>query len=267
MKPEKSSEDSELLLSIKFFDDILTELAGDEMERFLCCSTCISVDKERYFFDIGPGFVPLNSLERCKSFQSVNTGGRFKPCPLDEKHRSLMAHHTAIQRKKKERKELQKKGSAAALNKKVASQMISPVASEERKRRKDERKVEKKQREEDGEEEHMEEEEEEEDKQDEQEEKEVEEEEEEEEQEELARLRKEVGDLYEQMRIAIDKKGHDVMRDIIEKPSYNINRVGGQDKRTALHTGVQCRDIEALDILLEHANVDCNIRNLDGMSP
>ena len=69
LRPEESSKDSQPFLLIKFFDDNLTELVGVEMKRFLCCST---YDKERYFFNIGPGFVPRDSSERCKSLKSVN---------------------------------------------------------------------------------------------------------------------------------------------------------------------------------------------------
>ena len=104
MKPEEFHGDSQLMLSVKFFDDIMTELAGDVMERYLCCSTCIRDDKERYFFDIGPGFVPRDSLERCQSFQS-DSQDRLRPCALDEKHKSLMAQHTANHNQVKERVE------------------------------------------------------------------------------------------------------------------------------------------------------------------
>ena len=231
MKPEESNEDSQLFLSMKFFDDILTELAGNKMERFLCCSNCIRGDKERYFFDIGPGFVPLNSLERCKSFQAVIPGGRFKHCRLDENHRILM-------RKEKERKDQEQREQEQKEHEQKdqehkeqeLEEQKEKVLKEQKKRKQNEKEMTEEKEEED------------------------------EEEEELARLRKKVS-------IAIEKEQHGVMRDILEKPSYDINRVGGKDKRTALHTGVQCQNIEALDILLEHVNVDCNVRNLEGMSP
>ena len=102
LRPEESSGDSQLFPSIKFFDDILTEIVGVDMQRFLCCSTCFRGDKERYFSNIGAGFVPLDSSERCKSFQS-RTQEVGKPCLLDETHKSLIAHHTATQSQGKNR--------------------------------------------------------------------------------------------------------------------------------------------------------------------
>ena len=103
LKPEKSSGKTQPFISIKFFDDIMAELAGDEMERFLCCSTCLTDDKERYFFKIGPGFLPLDSLETCQSFQEEDEDD--SGCTLDENHRSLMAHSRAMRSQEKGRKE------------------------------------------------------------------------------------------------------------------------------------------------------------------
>ena len=97
LRPEESSRDIQPFMSIKFFDDILRELVGVEMERFLCCSTCLGTrNKERYFSKIGAGFVPRDSSERCKSFYSGNQD-RLRPCNLDEQQESLMAHQKATQ--------------------------------------------------------------------------------------------------------------------------------------------------------------------------
>ena len=69
------------------------------------------------------------------------------------------------------------------------------------------------------------------------------------------------------MGTAIMDKEYSVMRDILKDPSYASNGVGGEDERTSVHTAVHCEDVKALDILLEQVNVDCNVPNLDDLTP
>ena len=73
--------------------------------------------------------------------------------------------------------------------------------------------------------------------------------------------------LYNEMREAINKKNHQQMKEIISKKDYLINKVGGNDKRTALHTATMAEDKEALRILLECEDVDTNVKTTHGLTP
>ena len=42
--------------------------------------------------------------------------------------------------------------------------------------------------------------------------------------------------LYDEMRDAINCNNHQQMKEIIRRKEYKINKVGGDDMRTALHT-------------------------------
>jgi ankyrin repeat protein len=66
---------------------------------------------------------------------------------------------------------------------------------------------------------------------------------------------------------AITEERYSEMRDILQEQGYMPDGVGGEDERTALHVGVQCQDLEALDILLQQVNVDCNVPDSDGLTP
>ena len=73
--------------------------------------------------------------------------------------------------------------------------------------------------------------------------------------------------LYQKLYTAITEERYSSMRDIIQQTGYAPDRVSGEDKRTALHTAAQVEDIEALDILLQQDNVDCNVPDLEGLTP
>ena len=67
--------------------------------------------------------------------------------------------------------------------------------------------------------------------------------------------------------VALQKKNYVKMRAIIGDPDYDPNRVGAADQRTALHTAAQAEDLEALDILLQQADIDTNVGTIDGLTP
>ena len=73
--------------------------------------------------------------------------------------------------------------------------------------------------------------------------------------------------FYDDMRGAIHDNNHKLMQRIIENKKYEINRGGGEDKRTALHTATMTEDTEALAILLAHPNVDPNAKTSRGLTP
>ena len=73
--------------------------------------------------------------------------------------------------------------------------------------------------------------------------------------------------LYNEMREAINSNDHQQMREIIADKDYKINKVGGGDLRTALHTATMREDREALEILLDHQNIDTNKKTSDGLTP
>ena len=75
------------------------------------------------------------------------------------------------------------------------------------------------------------------------------------------------GELYQKLNKAITEERYSDMRDILQEPGYAPDEVGVEDERTALHVGVQCEDLEALDILLQQVNVDCNVPDSDGLTP
>ena len=58
--------------------------------------------------------------------------------------------------------------------------------------------------------------------------------------------------LYNEMREAINNNDHQQMRKIIADKDCKVNKVGGVDMRTALHTATMREDREALEILLGH---------------
>ena len=73
--------------------------------------------------------------------------------------------------------------------------------------------------------------------------------------------------LYEKLNTAIIEEQYSSMRDILQEPCYKPDEVGGEDAQTSLHVAVQCEHVEAIDILLEQVNVDCNVPDSDGLSP
>ena len=73
--------------------------------------------------------------------------------------------------------------------------------------------------------------------------------------------------LYQKLNTAILEEQYSTMRDILQEPGYEPDEVGGEDAQTALHVAVQCEYVEAIDILLEQVNVDCNVPDADGLSP
>ena len=81
----------------------------------------------------------------------------------------------------------------------------------------------------------------------------------------LHEVRKE--QLYEKLNTAILEEQYSSMRDILQQPGYEPDEVGGEDAQTALHVAVQCEYVEAIDILLKQINVDCNVRDSNGLSP
>jgi hypothetical protein len=73
--------------------------------------------------------------------------------------------------------------------------------------------------------------------------------------------------LYEKLNTAILDEQYSTMVDILQQPGYEPDEVGGEDAQTALHVAVQCEYVEAIDILLKQINVDCNVRDSNGLSP
>ena len=73
--------------------------------------------------------------------------------------------------------------------------------------------------------------------------------------------------MFKQMREAVQKKDHTMMRSIARKKDYNVNEVGGGDERTVLHTAVMIDDKETLEILLQISRVDVNVRTSKGLTP
>ena len=73
--------------------------------------------------------------------------------------------------------------------------------------------------------------------------------------------------LYNEMREAINRNDHQQMRKIIVDKDYKINKVGGVDTRTALHTATMRENRQALEILLGHQDIDTNKKNSDGLTP
>ena len=73
--------------------------------------------------------------------------------------------------------------------------------------------------------------------------------------------------LYEDMRVAIQKKDYQQMRRVIRNPDYNPNRVGALDQRTALHTASHEDDREAISILLQQTSIDTNVKTTEGLTP
>ena len=73
--------------------------------------------------------------------------------------------------------------------------------------------------------------------------------------------------LYDEMRAAINDNNHQRMREIIGNKDYMINRVGGKDKRTALHTATMEQNRETLAILLGHQDIDTNVKTSNGLTP
>ena len=74
-------------------------------------------------------------------------------------------------------------------------------------------------------------------------------------------------DLYNEMREAINSNNQQKMKEIIGRKDYKINKVGGDDMRTALHTATMGEDTKALEILLGNPDIDTNIKTSDGLTP
>ena len=98
LEARESTEDFEHFKSIKLFDDILVSLVQEkDMERcrFLPCPTCTPQGKDRYFFDVGPGFEPLDPMEFCQSLNYEDFDDDDDDCEdekhgIDEKQKSLI---------------------------------------------------------------------------------------------------------------------------------------------------------------------------------
>ena len=86
---------------------------------------------------------------------------------------------------------------------------------------------------------------------------------------EVRRLREqeEQEQLYKRLNTAILNEQYSDMRDILQQPGYAPDGVGGEDERSALHVATQVEDMEALDILLQQDNVDCNVPDSEGLTP
>ena len=69
------------------------------------------------------------------------------------------------------------------------------------------------------------------------------------------------------MRVAIQEKKYEEMKDIIKDHNYSSDAVGLKDLRTNLHIASQLNDSRAVNILLDQRNIDPNIGNSDGMTP
>ena len=75
-------------------------------------------------------------------------------------------------------------------------------------------------------------------------------------------------DLYEKMRIAIQRGNHALMREISEDTDYDVNRVDKEGQgRVALHTAAQRNDQEAVRILLSLPGVEPNMPTKTGLTP
>ena len=75
-------------------------------------------------------------------------------------------------------------------------------------------------------------------------------------------------DLYEKMRIAIQKRDHASMWSISGDKNYDVNKDDGDGYgRVALHTAAQKNDQEALRILLSLPGIDPNKRTNQGLTP
>ena len=75
-------------------------------------------------------------------------------------------------------------------------------------------------------------------------------------------------DLYEKMRIAIQRGNHALMREISEDTDYDVNMVDKSGLgRVALHTAAQRNDQEAVRILLSLPGVDPNKPTKEGLTP
>ena len=87
--------DFEHFKCIKIFDSILVSLVKEEgMQRFLPCPVCMVQGKDRYFFEVGPGFEPLDSMEFCQSLndQDLEDEESYNQPKhkIDEKQKSLI---------------------------------------------------------------------------------------------------------------------------------------------------------------------------------
>ena len=95
LEAKDSTLDFEHFKCIKIFDSILVSLVKEErMQRFLPCPACIIRGKARYFFEVGPGFEPLDSMEFCQSLndQDLDEEEDYNQQnhEIDEKQRSLI---------------------------------------------------------------------------------------------------------------------------------------------------------------------------------
>ena len=86
---------------------------------------------------------------------------------------------------------------------------------------------------------------------------------------EVRRLREqeEQEQFYKKLNTTILKEQYSSMREILQEPGYVPDGVGGEDERSALHVAAQLEDMEALDILLQQDNVDCNVPDSEGLTP
>ena len=87
--------DFEHFKCIKIFDSFLVSLVKEEgMQRFLPCPVCMVQGKDRYFFEVGPGFEPLDSMEFCQSLndQDLEDEESYNQPKhkIDEKQKSLI---------------------------------------------------------------------------------------------------------------------------------------------------------------------------------
>ena len=93
LEARESTADCEHFKSIKIFDDILVSLVGEEgMDRFLPCPACMTQGKDQYFFEVGPGFEPIEPvMDFC---QSLNDGdfddAEDQKHSIDEKQKILI---------------------------------------------------------------------------------------------------------------------------------------------------------------------------------
>jgi len=73
--------------------------------------------------------------------------------------------------------------------------------------------------------------------------------------------------MFSEMKEAIRKKMYPEMQTIADHPEFQVNKLGGGDSRTVLHTAVAKDDKEAIKILLNLPGVDPNIRTSKGHTP
>ena len=66
--------------------------------RFLLCPTCVQRGKDRYFFDVGPGFAPFNEMDLCKNLNEEDSDDEDDENYIDQRHSIDQKQMCLIQR-------------------------------------------------------------------------------------------------------------------------------------------------------------------------